>query len=423
MTTCPTTVVLRRYEAGELGESHAEPIEHHLTQCDICRAVMATVRADNAENRQTRELLGDLSDVGLSGDVLNAVPNGAGDAPSPVPSATGEAAARPLPGALFVAPKWQIPDYERIVLCGEGAYGSVWVVRDRVGVHRALKIIDLGRLRRAGVTCREREALEAYGRKISGHPYLISIFHVGVIGDLLYYTMELADDQTKRTSVGDAFPSNYRPLTLDTIIQGRRLRVDIAMEIARRLLRGLAKMHSVDLVHRDIKPSNIVFVHRHPKLADIGMVAADAYGSRLVGTPEYMSPDRVMDKTADVYAFGKVLYEMLVGPDTPSFPYLPDYQRWQESRWPLERVRAVLSRACADRGEDRYASATDMLEELEACCEPTIESLFEDLATPDHDDQSETTREAIRLGFAVVKLIPWILGLIAFLALLNWLPI
>ena len=50
---------------------------------------------------------------------------------------------------------------------GTGAFGTVWAVRDRVGVFRALKVIDLRRLTEADLTCRELAALEIYCRQAS----------------------------------------------------------------------------------------------------------------------------------------------------------------------------------------------------------------------------------------------------------------
>jgi serine/threonine protein kinase len=280
-------------------------------------------------------------------------------------------------------------------------------------VYRALKMIDIERMRKLRLSCKERDALEAYCRKVSRHPYLITVYHVGVVGPYLYYTMELADDLTTRGSAHDSFPGSYQPLTLDKIIRANRLPVDVAIELARRLLRGLAKLHELDLVHRDIKPSNIVFVNRNPKLADIGVLTAEGESGKPVGTPRYMPPDKAMDKTADTYAFGKVLNEMIAGRDAESFPRLPDECLWGSTRWDPERVSEVLVRACADDAEDRYASAAAMLEELEATARLPFDSLFSELDRPGQNESRANVHAAIQLGFAFVRMMPWILGFIA----------
>ncbi len=341
--------------------------------------------------------------------------------PTSTPVGTGAGADQ---GASHTHPTsptdWSIPDYERVLPCGEGSYGSVWVVRDRVGVYRALKMIDIARMRRAGIRCRERTALEVYCRKVSQHPYLITVFHVGVVDPYLYYTMELADDRTTLRPVHDNLPENYRPLTLETLIRIGRLQVDVAIEIGARLLRGLAKLHGLDLVHRDIKPTNIVFVNRHPKLADIGVMTADPQSGRGAGTPRYMPPDKVMDKTGDVYAVGKVIHEMMAGKDPERFPALPDDCLWGSTRWDLSRVSDVIARACAEQAADRYPNASAMLEDLEASTKLSFESLLDELSSPREEPKPPSAANAaIQLGFAFVRAIPWILGFIAVMYLIS----
>jgi len=313
---------------------------------------------------------------------------------------------------------WDISDYERVVLCGEGSYGSVWAVRDRVGVFRALKMIDLQRMRRLNVGCRERAALEGYCRKVRGHPHLITVYHVGEVGDLLYYTMDLADD-VKCGPIRDAFPPHYHPLTLDTVVREKRLRIDVAIEIIRRLLDGLARLHDNDLVHRDVKPSNIVFVDRRPQLADIGIVTLDSDSAQAIGTPAYMPPDNIMDKTADTYATGKILHEMLAGGRTEAFPVLPLDTRWHSSGWNHERVSRLILRACAERASDRFESASQMLSDLEQCVELTFESLFDGLEDASGPPSSSTASEAINLGYALLRAIPWIFGILALLLVMS----
>lgn len=439
MKTCPTPELLASYESGELAENKAKPVERHLQVCPSCSERLDRIRGEDPLGRHLRSVFQQME----AGTTLTEEGDGHMDNGDELAVLTGtvsldaaEGSERPSEhgGRLTVAStgsdedrdglavksglaalgsaEWPIPDYERVLLCGEGSYGSVWAVRDRVGVYRALKIIDTERLSKAGVVCRERAALEAYCRKLTRHPYLITVYHVGEVGSLLYYTMELADDRMMRGSVRDTFPDNYRPLTLDTIIRARQLQVEVALELARRLLRGLAKLHSLDLVHRDIKPTNIVFVNRHPKLADIGVVTAADQSGRVIGTPRYMPPDRIMDRTADIYAFGKVLHEMIAGRDSPNFPALPADCQWGSMRWDLQRISDVIVRACSNRAADRYPSAAAMLEDLEASTKLPFDSLFEALDSEPKEPSPTATEVALELGYAFIRVIPWILGFI-----------
>ena len=197
MKPCPARKHLRAYEAGELTEAHAEPIQRHLESCAACRALMDRIRAANRDARTLRlavqashsgsaiatQELGLPEVPVLSGDLDNAthIPGHA----SPKTPSSEKKKAEGGPEGRLRSSEWIIPDYERVRLCGEGSYGSVWAVRDRVGVYRALKIIDLDRMTRAQVGCRERTALETYCRRIARHPNLITVFHVGMAGNLL----------------------------------------------------------------------------------------------------------------------------------------------------------------------------------------------------------------------------------------------
>jgi serine/threonine protein kinase len=184
------------------------------------------------------------------------------------------------------------------------------------------------------------------------------------------------------------------------------------VEIARRLLRGLSKLHDLDLLHRDVKPSNIVFVNRHPKLADIGILTADQGPAKIIGTPKYMPPDRVIDKTADVYAMGVVLREMI-----ESVPAQSADEVAEPTHWDMERLDAVIARACAPRSADRFQSAAAMLEELEASrFEGTL--LFEEL-TAAANPKVAKQHVALQLAFAFIHRIPWIVGMIIVLYLIS----
>lgn len=407
--SCPPKSMLVRYEHGHLEESDGVALDRHVAQCSDCLSSLAELRLQDEERRFFRRILGDFETAGAQKDTPPLPSN---EGREPVTASWNSGKETSLDDSLSDTSTWVIPDYERIALCGEGSYGSVWAVRDRVGVYRALKLIDLDRLERAGVTCYELHALETYCRKVPQHPHLITVFHVGAAGRWLYYTMELADDQAGFGAVSDPFPQNYRPLTLATLIKAGRLKIDPAIEIARRLLRGLTKLHELDLLHRDVKPSNIVFVNRQPKLADIGILTGNQDSAKVIGTPKYMPPDRAIDKTADVFAMGVLLREMI-----ESVPAAPVNELAEPTRWDMEKINTVIERACASQGTDRYVDALDMLNELETCrFDGSI--LFEELASPPRTN-AKTPTVAVQLVFAFIHRIPWIMGGIIVLYLIS----
>src|SRR5215471_2088503 len=128
------------------------------------------------------------------------------------------------------------------------------------------------------------------------------------------------------------------PTLAERIKQGA-LPLDEALAIAKQIAEGLEYAHERGIIHRDLKPSNVkVTVDAHVKILDFGLAkalegetneeelqnsptlsAAATRAGVLLGTAAYMSPEQArgkrVDRRADVWAFGCVLYEMLAGRD------------------------------------------------------------------------------------------------------------
>ncbi len=390
MVACPKSDVLRKLESGLLSDDEAEAIFPHLCECSQCAEALESYRAQNLDGRVIR----------------NAINRGPSSTTAPSPS---KGAASPPGGGSFV---WDIPDYERVRLCGEGAFGSVWAVRNRVGIYRALKTINLGQLKAADVACRESTALETYCRHIQRHPNLIEVFHVGVQGDILYYTMELADDDASRRPVRDQFPSTYCPLTLYGLMTTTPVSANTSIEIVLQLLRGLSRLHAVDLAHRDIKPANIVFVNKRPKLADIGMITTATATPSQVGTPEYMPPDLRMDLTADTYAMGVILKQLLSGTKLGSATDGIARALEISDQWNLRGIHRVVDQACSPEGNARYQQADHMLDAIESCREMDYDTLFAELK---HDPCPPITTGRtvyVPIVVALIHVLPWTLALL-----------
>ncbi|MCG3138286.1 MAG: Serine/threonine-protein kinase PknD [Phycisphaerae bacterium] len=283
-----------------------------------------------------------------------------------------------------------IPDYELMRVCGHGAFGKVWIARDRVGVYRALKVIELGKLTELGITHREIRALQQYCQHVPLHPNLVQIFHIGQGENMFYYTMELADDAVTRLPVRKELPGSYIPMTLRRVLRAGRLNVDVAVEITLHLLKGLECLHQAGLVHRDIKPANIIFANREVKLADVSLVDMTRTQMSQVGTPQYMPPDEQMDATADTYALGKVLHEMITNKNMTSFPRLPEELPISSTQLDIGKLDSFLVKACGPNAKARYPSATEMRSALLRCRFPLIDAPLLELANeemlPSPDD-------------------------------------
>lgn len=399
MPRCPDIELLRRLEAGECDDTQADRVLAHLEKCRSCAETTERIRSQDLDGRVLRR----------------ACRKGPSDEPRSEPVVGGD-----TPGTdQGPGQAWDIPDYQRERLCGEGAFGTVWAVCNRVGVYRALKVIDLGRLRSANARCRETTALEAYCRHVEAHPNLIDVFHVGVRGNLLYYTMELADDYTTRKPVRARLPETYRPMTLRRVIGAGPIAPDTAIEVVLRLLRGLSRLHALDMAHRDIKPANIVFVNRQPKLSDIGMITADTASPSNVGTPDYMPPDEQMDLTADTYALGRILHELMAGGRRNDSPTLPVQVIAKSENWDMESVQCLLAKACAPGASDRFQHAEQMREAIEACRLWSYDSLFAESDAPGKVPVQRRRSPYVPILVAAIGALPWVLGLVLAIVLVG----
>ena len=116
-------------------------------------------------------------------------------------------------------------------------------------------------------------------------------------------------------------------ISLDALIRKERyLSNDAAMLVLYEVCRALKFAHDRQVIHRDIKPGNILISsHGEVKLADFGIATSAAEmddgltkDGTMLGTPAYVPPEQIedarnVDRRADIYSVGVVLYEMLTG--------------------------------------------------------------------------------------------------------------
>jgi Tol biopolymer transport system component len=199
--------------------------------------------------------------------------------------------------------------YEIVARIGAGGMGEVWKARDtRLGREVAIK------------TSREEfsDRFEREARSIAtlNHPHVCTLHDVGPN----YLVMELIEG----------------PTLADRIKRGA-IPLDQALAIARQIADALDAAHQKGIVHRDLKPANIkVGENGNVKVLDFGLAkaveapapSADPAASptltaevtragMILGTAAYMAPEQArgkpVDKRADIWAFGVVLYEMVAG--------------------------------------------------------------------------------------------------------------
>ncbi len=195
---------------------------------------------------------------------------------------------------------------------GAGSAGSVHEAEHLVvGKRIAIKILhaDIAK----DETLRARFAAEARAAAQIDHPNVVDIYDFGITAHgTPYLVMELLQGETLEELLArrGAVPPTH------------------ACEIMVQILAGLGAAHRLGIVHRDLKPANIVVTYPRPdaplvKILDFGIAkgVVEVRGEEgLMGTPLYMAPEQArvtqVGPSADIYAAGVILYEMLAG-DAP----------------------------------------------------------------------------------------------------------
>jgi serine/threonine protein kinase len=257
----------------------------------------------------------------------------------------------------------QISDHELIQLIGKGSAGEVWLARNVLGSYRAIKIVRASTFKHRRPFDREFNGIRQFEPVSRLHDGLVDILQVGLgaEGDYFYYVMELADDVLTGQFVD---PREYKPRTLAyDLTQRERLPVAECIRLGAALASALGFLHGRELLHRDIKPSNIIFVNGFPKFADIGLVTG-LHDKAYVGTDGFIPPEGPGTVQADIYSFGKVLYEISTGMDRLQYPALPaDLGKSVEDQ-NLIQFNKIILKACRANPLRRFKSAEQLMAAL-----------------------------------------------------------
>ena len=220
---------------------------------------------------------------------------------------------------MQLAPGTVLAHYEISALLGKGGMGEVWRARDsKLGREVAIKVLpdeftaDAERLARFEREARVLASLD--------HPNVASIFGIEESDGATFLVMQLAEGED-----------------LAERLRGGAIPVGEAIPMARQIIDALEAAHERGIIHRDLKPANIkVDPDGKIHILDFGlakaldteqgdpditnsptMVKAATHAGMILGTAAYMSPEqargKVVDKRADIWAFGVVLWEMLTG--------------------------------------------------------------------------------------------------------------
>lgn len=218
------------------------------------------------------------------------------------------------------------------------------------------------------------------------------------------HTVRLIDFGFADDSMGYLVMEYVRGASLDRLIaeQAPMRPTDVA-RVGIGVLKALDEAHSIGVIHRDLKPANVLLInepgerHAVPRVLDFGIAKVLGVSDAVVSpdgatpaertradmvfcTPLYASPELLRGKPdfrTDLYALGLVMAEMLDGntPYTAEACALLESPHLERTPVPLgERTLAsglgsVIARACAKRLDERYASAVEMLADLEIAYE------------------------------------------------------
>ena len=258
----------------------------------------------------------------------------------------------------------QIPDHELLRSIGSGSFGEVWLARNIMGTYRAVKVVYRQRFEDERPYDREFSGVKKFEPISRTHDGFVDILQVGRNDKegYFYCVMELADPRDGSMEVN---PDTYEPKTASWIVgAGQPLPYEECLAFGLAVSSALAFLHKGGLVHRDIKPSNLIIVNGMPKLADVGMVTEAGSASIAGGTLGYIPPEGVPGVQADVYAFGKVLYELATGLDRMKHPALPDFWTDAPNLQQLTELDEIVLKACERDRTKRYASGEELHRDL-----------------------------------------------------------
>jgi eukaryotic-like serine/threonine-protein kinase len=316
-----------------------------------------------------------------------------------------DAAGRDLVKGTLISGKYRIIDK-----LGAGGMGEVYQAED-LSLNRqvAIKVLP-------PVFAADRERLARFEREARvlaslNHPNIAMIYGVEEADGKRFLVLELVEGETLAERLSQGPPS-----------------IEDALEICLQIAEGLEGAHEKNIIHRDLKPSNVKMTPEgkvkildfglarayHDQISDVDLaksptITADmTQPGVILGTAAYMSPEQAkgksVDRRADIWAFGCILFEMLTGgaafpgQDTteilaaviraePEWTNLPANLHW--------RLREVLERCLRKDLRDRFHDIADVRVDLQRVLSDPSGLLTQPVT-------SAGARRKLRIGF------PWV---------------
>jgi len=279
-------------------------------------------------------------------------------------------------------PNSNLLHYRLIAQIGEGGMGVVWKATDTT-LDREVAIKILPAQFAADAERLSRFEREAKLLASLNHPNIAAVYGLHEAEGVRFLAMELVDGEDLSEKLGRG-----------------AMAMDAALEAAGQVAAALEAAHGAGVIHRDLKPANIVINNEgQVKVLDFGlakaldpstssgsgdpsssptMTSAGTVAGMILGTASYMAPEQArgkpVDRRADIWSFGAVLYEMLCG--TKAFPgetitdtiaaVVKEDPDW--SKLPADLSPAVvqtMQRCLAKKRKERFRDIGDVHWELE----------------------------------------------------------
>ena len=263
-----------------------------------------------------------------------------------------------------------ISHYRVLSEIGRGGMGIVYKAED-VRLHRPVALKFLSQELTRDFDAKQRFIQEARAASALDHPNICTIH-------------DIDESEDGRLFLGMAY---YEGESLNHRLVRGALDPATAIDIAIQVAHGLTKAHEAGIVHRDIKPANLFVTNEGlVKILDFGVAklvgrAGLTRTDAVLGTLAYMAPEqrigREADPRADLWSLGVVLYEMLTGALPFADVSLPGLGSSRNSET-LKAIRhldpaappgleRVVLRTLQQDPRKRYASAQELVRDLEAC--------------------------------------------------------
>ena len=259
--------------------------------------------------------------------------------------------------------------YRLLSILGKGGSGTVYRA-EQMSLHREVALKVLPKETTENPEFVGRFVAEARAAARLSHPNVVDVYDVGHDDKTYYLSMELMEQGSLE----------------DRVRRDGKMPVEECLQSMIGSAHGLAYAESMRIVHRDIKPDNLmVDVHGTTKIADLGLATSpDAEQGKIVGTPHFMSPEQAQGKTidhrSDLYSLGCTFFRLVTGRTmfqrTTTKEILrahvqdePQDADEVDSDVPVEVAR-IIHRLVSKDLDDRYQSAVELVEDLQAVLHP-----------------------------------------------------